>query len=417
MARFYPMMDVGGLDVKLGLRLMRKSWGLTLVGGVAMALTIGLGTAIFTLWNTATTTTLPLPDGDRIVAIQSADAATQQIHRDSSLPDFRRWREFLRSVTDVSAMRLVERTLITPGGASGPISVAEMTASAFRLARVQPVLGRPLIDDDERGGANVVVIGFELWQAGFSSDPAVLGRRLQLDDVDYTVVGVMPEEFAFPVSQRIWIPLRTNPSESSRDQPPDVFVFARLAPGFTLESAQAEVVTLGLSAQNRGDAAQPTAPAPCRPVCDGPVHHRREQALDRQRGPAARGCAAAPSLRKHRDIGLRAGRHATRGVRGTVRARCNPKPHRRTDFRRGTRARGGSRHCWIPACARVRRADLETRPAGHGTGERSFLVRFQSFTEYGALPGWTGCRRRRDRWWRPRSATDGTVAVWSPCIG
>jgi hypothetical protein len=89
-ARFYPIMDIGGLDVKLGLRLMRKSWGLTLVGGVAMALTIGLGTAIFTRWNTATATTLPLPDGDRIVAIQSSDAATQQIHRDSSLPDFTR---------------------------------------------------------------------------------------------------------------------------------------------------------------------------------------------------------------------------------------------------------------------------------------------------------------------------------------
>ena len=243
MARFYAIMDAGGLDVKLGLRLMRKSWGLTLVGGVAMALTIGLGTAIFTLWNTATTTILPLPDGDRIVAIQSSDAATGQIHRDSSLPDFRRWRELLQSVTDVSAMRLVERTLITPGGASGPITVGEMTASAFRLARVQPLLGRPLSDDDERGGANVVVIGFELWQAGFSSDPAVLGRRLQLlraqtardrdDDTYYTVVGVMPKEFAFPVSQRIWIPLRTNPSDYSRDQPPDVFVFARLAPGFT----------------------------------------------------------------------------------------------------------------------------------------------------------------------------------------
>ena len=220
MARFDLITDVVGLDVKLGLRLMRKSWGLTLVGGVAMALTIGLGTSIFTLWNTATTTTLPLPDGDRIVAIQSSDAATQQIHRDSSLPDFRRWRELLRSVTDVSAMRLVERTLITPGGASGPISVAEMTASAFRLARVQPVLGRPLLDDDERGGANVVVIGFELWQAGFSSDPAVLGRRLQLDDVYYTVVGVMPEEFAFPVSQRIWIPLRTNPRIIRGTRPP-----------------------------------------------------------------------------------------------------------------------------------------------------------------------------------------------------
>src|ERR687895_79567 len=106
MARFYPM-DVGGLDVKLGLRLMRKSWGLTLVGGVAMAVTIGLGTSIFTLWNTATTSTLPLPDGDRIVAIQTFDQASQRIHRDSSLHDLRRWREQLRSVADVSAMRRV----------------------------------------------------------------------------------------------------------------------------------------------------------------------------------------------------------------------------------------------------------------------------------------------------------------------
>ena len=93
-----------------GLRLMRKSWGLTLVGGAAMALTIGLGTAIFTLWNTATATTVPLPEGDRIVAIQPFDAAAQQIHRDSSFADFARWRELLRSVTDVSAMRLLEGT-------------------------------------------------------------------------------------------------------------------------------------------------------------------------------------------------------------------------------------------------------------------------------------------------------------------
>ncbi len=103
------------------------------------------------------------------------------------------------------------------------------------------------------------MIGFELWQAGFSSDPAVLGRRLQLDDVSYTVVGVMPREFAFPVSQRIWIPLRTNLSDYSRDQPPDVFVFARLAQDVTVESAQAEVVTLGL-AQDR--AARPNEQTP-----------------------------------------------------------------------------------------------------------------------------------------------------------
>jgi putative ABC transport system permease protein len=250
-ARLYPIIDVAVLDLKLGLRLMRKSWGLTLVGGLAMALTIGLGTAIFTLWDTATRTTLPLPEGDRIVAIQSLDAATQQVYRDASLPEFRRWRELLRSVTDVSALRRGERTLVTPGGASGPISVTEMTASAFRLTRVQPMLGRTLIDDDERGDADVVVIGFGLWQSGFASDPAVIGRRLQLDGVSYTVVGVMPEKFAFPVSHRIWIPLRATPSNDTRDKAADVFVFARLARGSTLEAAQSEAESLGLLAHDR----------------------------------------------------------------------------------------------------------------------------------------------------------------------
>ena len=243
-------MTAGGLDLKLALRLMRKSWGLTLVAGLAMAVTIGLGTSILTIWNTATTTTLPLPDGDRIVAIQTVDTITQQIHRDSSVEDLRRWREGLRSVTDVSAMRRVERNLATPDGAAGPISVAEMTASAFRLVRVQPLLGRPLLDEDERAGSNVVVIGFDQWQEGFLSDPAVLGRRLRLDDVEYTVVGVMPEAFAFPVSQHIWIPLRTNRLD-------EVFVFARLSPGFTHESAHAEVTALGLLPHN--PSAQATA--------------------------------------------------------------------------------------------------------------------------------------------------------------
>lgn len=239
-------MSIGGLDLKLALRLMRKSWGLTLVAGIAIAVTIGFGTSIITLWNTATATALPLPDGDRIVAIQTVDAARQRIHRDSSLLDFGRWREHLRSVTDVSAMRRVQRTLVTPDGVAAPISVAEMTASAFRVASVPPIQGRPLLDEDERKGENVAVIGFRVWREGFSSDPAVIGRRLRLDDVDYTVVGVMPETFAFPVSQQLWIPLRTNPLDYPADQIPAVFAFARLAPGVSHEAAQAEVEALGL---------------------------------------------------------------------------------------------------------------------------------------------------------------------------
>ena len=126
--------------------------------------------------------------------------------------DFRRWRETLKSVEHVSAMRPIVPAVIARDGADDSVAAAEMTASGFQLARVQPLLGRPLIEDDEREGAEpVAVIGYQLWQAGFSSDPAVLGQRIQIGDTPHIVVGVMPEGFRFPMNQRLWTPLRTNP--------------------------------------------------------------------------------------------------------------------------------------------------------------------------------------------------------------
>ena len=236
-ARGLPWVETFWLDARLGLRMLRRSWGLTLVGGLAMAVTIGLGGSMFTIWDTFAGTELPLDEGDRVVAIQPFDKAAQRVHRATPLPDFRRWRETLTSVEDVSAMRVIDAAVITRDGAVGSVPAAEMTASAFQLARVQPLLGRPLMEEDEREAAEpVAVIGYKLWQSGFSADPAVLGQRIQIDDQPHVVVGVMPEGFRFPINQRLWIPLRTNA---------DAFIFARLVPGATLERAQAELTTLG----------------------------------------------------------------------------------------------------------------------------------------------------------------------------
>ena len=246
-ARGLPWVETFRLDGKLGLRMLRRSWGLTLVGGLAMAVTIGLGASIFTIWNTFAATTLPLDEGHRIVAIQPFDRAAQRAHRSTPLADFRRWQETLQSVEDVSAMREIDSAVIARDSVMGSVRAAEMTASGFELARVQPLLGRPLIEEDEREGAEpVAVIGYELWQSGFSSDPAVLGQRIQIGDTPHTVVGVMPAGFRFPINQRLWTPLRTHPLGEVRPGGADAFVFARLVPGATLERAQAEVATLGL---------------------------------------------------------------------------------------------------------------------------------------------------------------------------
>ena len=164
-----------------------------------MAVTIGLGASMFNIWNTFAATRLPLDEGNRIVAIQPFDRAAQRVHRETPLADFRRWRESLQSVEYVSAMRAIDPAVITRDGAIGSVPAAEMTASGFQLARVQPLLGRPLIEEDEREGAEpVAVIGYQLWQSGFSSDPAVLGQRIQIGDTPHIVVGVMPEGFRFP---------------------------------------------------------------------------------------------------------------------------------------------------------------------------------------------------------------------------
>jgi putative ABC transport system permease protein len=247
--RGLPWVDGWWLDVKLGLRMLRKSWGLTLVGGLGMAVAISIGVAVFAFSELLLDTTLPIEEGDRVVALQTWDATAQR-RLPTRVADFERWREDLRQVVEVSAFETVERNLIvgdtTSGGVAEPVEVARITASGFELARVPPRLGRTLVDADEREGAEpVVVIGHGVWQSRFDSDPEVVGKTLRLGATVHTIVGVMPEGFAFPINHRLWTPLRARSAQELR-APPMGSVFARLAPGATLAGARAELETVGL---------------------------------------------------------------------------------------------------------------------------------------------------------------------------
>lgn len=252
---------ISWLDVRLGLRMLVKYPGLSIVGGLGMAVAIAIGAGAFEIVSKMTSSELPLEEGERIVAIQNRDAATNGPDR-RALHDLGSWRREVRSVEELGAFRMRRRNLAVAKGAPEPVSLAEMTASGFRVARVAPLLGRPLIEEDEREGAPaVVVIGHDAWQRRFGGDPDVLGRTVRLDDEVHTVVGVMPEGFAFPVNHGYWTPLQTQRPEYGRRAGPAIFVFGRLAPRVTLEQAQAELTTVG----QRAAAAFPDTHAQLRP--------------------------------------------------------------------------------------------------------------------------------------------------------
>jgi hypothetical protein len=246
-------LDGIGVDLRLGLRMLRKSWGLTLVGGLAMVVVIGLCTTGFVILKTVTGTELPLEEGERVVELRARDLATLDFM--TAVRHFERWRASMRSVEDIAAFQTMTRDLVTPDTATGRVSVARMSAAGFRVARVQPLLGRFLLEEDERDGARaVVVIGYDVWQSRFAGDPGAVGQTVRLGGLEHVVVGVMPRDFAFPLNQGAWTPWRAD-SSNALDQ--RVRIFGRLAPGIALDRAAAELASIGAEPLNvSGDAPQ-----------------------------------------------------------------------------------------------------------------------------------------------------------------
>ena len=129
------------LDTRLGFRMLRRSWGLTIAGGLAMTIVITIAAVVFVFLDEFMgRTSPPLDEGERVVALQSWDAEAHR-RRDVSMSDLERWGTTLQSVEDLGGFQTVERRLIVDGRTAEWVRVAEISASGFRLARVPPLLG------------------------------------------------------------------------------------------------------------------------------------------------------------------------------------------------------------------------------------------------------------------------------------
>jgi putative ABC transport system permease protein len=233
------------LDFKLGFRMLVKYPVLTVVAGFALAFAIWVGVGTFEFINQVVNPRLPLPNGDRIVALRNWDLR-ENGDESRAMYDYGEWKRQLRTVEEFGAWREVDRNLILGDGRGEPVDHVEMSASGFRLAGVRPMLGRTLIDADEAPGAPaVLVIGHDLWATRFGGDSTVIGKMVTLGAEPVEIVGVMPRDFAFPVSHNAWRPFRLRVEDFQPLAGPGINVFGRLASGVRLAEAQQEIALLG----------------------------------------------------------------------------------------------------------------------------------------------------------------------------
>ena len=231
------------LDLKLGMRMLVKYPGLTIVGSLALSVAIGAGASYLEFLNDFIRPRLPFEDGDRVVGIYGSTPDGQAAY--ATMQDYLRWRANLKSIDDLGLIHGHERNLITDNGNSEPMRGVDITASALRVTRVSPLRGRLLTDDDEAPGAPpVVLLSYGAWQKNFEGDPSIVGKKIQLGTGRYEVVGIMPSRFNFPIAHNYWLPLRGDVIPDAARESDQPRVIGRLADGASLDQAQKELAAL-----------------------------------------------------------------------------------------------------------------------------------------------------------------------------
>jgi predicted permease len=247
-------------DLRFAIRQLRKSPGFALTTLVTLALGIGATTAMFSLINSVLLRPLPFPEPDRLMRIAPLDqtAVKGGIPSSISYPDFFDWRSRQRSFDGIASFHRDSHTLI---GNGTPQELESETVSSdfFRVLGVNPMLGRGFVLDDEKRGTRVVVLSYELWQSTFGGDRSIVGRTINLDRNLYTVVGVMPSGFMYPLTNpapSFWNSLAYDNNDDKEPLTGQrgammVRIVGRLKPGVTIPQANADLslIARNLSAQ------------------------------------------------------------------------------------------------------------------------------------------------------------------------
>lgn len=226
-------------DLRLGLRMLVKHPGFTIVAILTLAIGIGANVTIFSVVNAVLLRPLPYPDAEQLAFLWTESPQRNIKERSSAYANVADWRSQSQSFADIAVF---DPTVVTLTGAAEPEPVVSVGVSAnlFSVLGVAPVLGRTFTADDAQ--QRVVVLSYGLWQRRFGASPDIVKQMVEIDGAQVQVIGVMPERFQFPnQAAQVWRPTLAGEAEKTKRDRGFWRVIGRLKTGVTLTQAQTEM--------------------------------------------------------------------------------------------------------------------------------------------------------------------------------
>ena len=226
-------------DVRFALRLIAKERWYSAVAILALALGIGVNATVYAVVDAALFRPLPFKEPGRLYTL-SWQPSSSGGRSNTSYPDFLEWRQQTRAFGGLAAFTTSSLNISDDRLFPEQVRGASVTPNLFELLGHRPIAGRGFLAEDDRPGANrVVVLGERIWRNRYSGDLSVLGTTLRVNGEAATVVGVMPGMMQFPNNAEVWVPFIPTAQQQVRTSRP-LNVIARLRDGASLAEAQAE---------------------------------------------------------------------------------------------------------------------------------------------------------------------------------
>ncbi|HEX9581186.1 MAG TPA: ABC transporter permease [Gemmatimonadales bacterium] len=232
-------------DLRYAARMLTRTPGLSAIAVLTIALGIGLTTHTFSIVYGSVIRGLPYEGAERLVILTQAKPAEGSTGRSVPIHDYQDWRDQQTVFEGLAALYAGTVNLADDDLRPERVLGAFVTWNALAQAGARPVLGRSFLEgDDLPGAAPTLVLGHDVWQTRYNGDPTIVGRTVRANGRLHTIIGVMPEKFAFPFDSHAWLPLGMDAAALPRGEGFWLNVFGRLKPGVSMEGARGQLAAI-----------------------------------------------------------------------------------------------------------------------------------------------------------------------------